>query len=107
MVGSDHQAHYLFIGSSRHGDLTVVTTQRGGERAVSPHTDETVSQDCWGAMHRSSKLWWGRDQRVCNGLLQENGAAPVGIFMGEVTQRRAVSPAMSGVICANTNKGED
>lgn len=39
LVGSDHQAHYLFIGSSRRGDLTVETTRRGGERAPSPHAD--------------------------------------------------------------------
>lgn len=31
-VGSDHWAHYLFISSSRLGDLTVVTTQREGGR---------------------------------------------------------------------------
>lgn len=42
-----------------------------------------------------------------SGLLQWNGAAPIGIFMEEVTQRQAVSPAMTGDICVNTNKGAD
>lgn len=50
-VGSDHRAHYLFIGSSRHGDLSVVTTQAGGECALSPHAEQAASQSSGGALH--------------------------------------------------------
>lgn len=55
MVGSDHWAHYLFIGSSRLGDLTVVTTRRGGECAAPPHTKQAISQRCSEAVHLYSK----------------------------------------------------
>lgn len=50
-VGSDRQAHYLFIGSSRHGDCGNRTERRGSGGAVSPHTvQQAVSQRSRGAL---------------------------------------------------------
>lgn len=89
-VGSDHRAHYLFIGSSRLGDLTVVTTRRGGECAAPPHTEQAISQCCSEAVHLYSKQTvTGRESRrtprLQCGYLRGGVARP-----GENLQRSAL-----------------
>lgn len=57
-VGSDHWAHYLFIGSSRHGDCGNHTERRGSVWALCRHTHtQAVNQGSWAAWRTYSNLW--------------------------------------------------
>lgn len=101
MVGSDHRAHYLFIGSSRLGDLTVVTTRRGGECAAPPHTEQAISQRCSEAVHLYSKqAVTGRESRRAGE--QENTAAAVWVF----TRRVGTAGRKFAEIGPGRNKGK-
>lgn len=94
-VGSDHRAHYLFIGSSRHGDLTVVTTQRGGERErhVATHRAGRIPgflRSATVCVHGNP--WQGRDNRKPV-VGRDSRRAPSlrhGYFWRESTRRRSL-----------------